>query len=576
MYSAEDLDKPDTTLEPSNTARITHMPAITILTVIESILGEDSRIYRLVSEPTHANDASLASATSAGGTANRPSEIELCKRFANLKIVMEKVCATAVERIRVHLTSPSICLEKKRWIREVASQNYRTTYTEKVVTICIVLRDFDDIQSQVIAACLQQLAAAAQRDTGTTKLMLETPEVMQQTIKNSKKESKHKSLQLQKKVRVLMATFPDKYAKYTHMSEGQQSNDPEACVTCVSAAGPAGLFWMQELERTESESKLVACAEIMRNQYDKKKTFSQMALYCQARAAAWRDGNDAQLLCCDADDIEQWYEHHWQRGGGPLNNVMITCMLFAYKTSPRCQDYMQIQGSTAVASRLPASHALVQAHTPISMRELEMVVWYCATLIQKVDNAVLCHLLPIDIHKFKMVEETYDKLRSSTQHLQEAVLATVHDISLLCKQLYQSCMQIEMCLRMFVYTRMQQDVDTMHELRGFLRSYGACSVQDNLEQRLQEWTVAPELELGNCKMTLSLMTWGADNFVIFCMQSDVILSSLPASYITIQEDGVVKHPCEYFANIDYGERVDLMLSPPMSPSKIYMPSLASE
>jgi len=123
---------------------------------------------------------------------------------------------------------------------------------------------------------------------------------------------------------------------------------------------------------------------------------------------------------------------------------------------------------------------------------------------------------------------------------------------------------------------MQQDVDTMHELRGFLRSYGACSVQDNLEQRLQEWTVAPELELRNCKMTLSLMIWGADNFVIFCMQSDVILSSLPASYITIQEDGVVKHPCEYFANFDYGERVDLMLSPPMSPSKIYMPSLASE
>jgi len=27
---------------------------------------------------------------------------------------------------------------------------------------------------------------------------------------------------------------------------------------------------MQDLERTESESKLVACAEIMQNQYDKK------------------------------------------------------------------------------------------------------------------------------------------------------------------------------------------------------------------------------------------------------------------------------------------------------------------
>ena len=84
------------------------------------------------------------------------------------------------------------------------------------------------------------------------------------------------------------------------------------------------------------------------------------------------------------------------------------------------------------------------------------------------------------------------------------------------------------------------------------------------------------LELGNCKMIFSLMTWGADDFVIFCMLSDVILSSLPASYITIQEDGVVKHPCEYFSNIDHGERVDLMLSPPPSPSKVYMSSLASE
>jgi len=96
---------------------------------------------------------------------------------------------------------------------------------------------------------------------------------------------------------------------------------------------------------------------------------------------------------------------------------------------------MLIQGSTAIKSRHPASQALVQAHTPISMRELEMVVWYCATLIQKVDDAVLCHLLPIDIHKFKMVEETYDKLRSSTQLLQQTVLATAHYISLLCKQL---------------------------------------------------------------------------------------------------------------------------------------------
>ena len=392
------------------------MPAITILTVIESILGEDSRIYRLVSEPTHANDTSLGGAATAGVAANRPSEIELCKRFANLKTIMEKVCVTAVDRIRVHLTSPSICLEKKRWIREVASKNYRTAYTEKLVTICVVLRDFEDIQSQVVAACLQQLAATAQHNTGT-EFKLETPELMQQTIKNSKKESKRKSLQLQKKVRVLIATFPDKYAKYSNLSEGQQCNDPQASGTCVSATGPAGLFWMQELERTESESKLVACAEIMRNQYDKKKTFSQMALYCQTNAAAWRDSNDAKQLCSGADDIEQWYEHHWQRGGGPLNNVMITCMLFAYKTSPHCQDYMLIQASTAVESRHPATHALVQTHTPVSVRELEMVVWYCATLIQKVDNAVLCHLLPIDIHKFKMVEETYDKLRSSTQLL---------------------------------------------------------------------------------------------------------------------------------------------------------------
>jgi len=553
------------------------MPGITILTVIESILGEDSRIYRIVSEPTRGKDTSVGGAVTAG-VANRPSEIELCKRFANLKTIMEKVCVTAVERIRVHLTSPSICLEKKRWTREAASKNYRTAYIEKLVTICVVLRDFEDIQSQVVAACLQQLAATAQHDSGT-EVFLETPEVMQQTIKNSKKESKRKSMQLQKKVRVLLATFPDKYAKYPHisegqphmsegqphMSEGQQSTDAEASVTCVSATGPAGIFWMQELERTESESKVVACAEIMRNQYDKKKTFSQMALYCQTRATAWRDSSDAELLCCSADDIEHWYEHHWQRGGGPLNSVMISCMLLAYKTSPHCQDYMRIQGSTAVESRHPASHALVQAHTPVSMRELEMVVWYCATLIQKVDNAVLCHLLPIDLHKFKMVEETYDKLRSSTRVLQEAVLATVHDISLLCKQLYHSCMQIEMCLRMFVYTRMQQDGGTMPELRKFLRSHGACSVQDNLEQRLQEWTVAPELELGNCKMTLSLMAWGADDFVIFCMQSDVILSSLPASYITIQENGVAEHPCEYFSNIDYGERVDLMLFPPFAP-----------
>jgi len=143
------------------------MPAITILTVIESILGEDSRIYRIVSKPTHGNDTSLGSATTAGVAASRPSEIELCKRFANLKTIMEKVCATAVEKIRVHLTCQSICLEKKRWNRKVASKNYRTAYIEKLVTICVVLQDFEDIQSQVVAACLQQLSATAQHDTGT-------------------------------------------------------------------------------------------------------------------------------------------------------------------------------------------------------------------------------------------------------------------------------------------------------------------------------------------------------------------------------------------------------------------------
>ena len=127
---------------------------------------------------------------------------------------------------------------------------------------------------------------------------------MQQNIKNSKKESKRKSMQLWKKVRVLIATFPDKYAKYLHVSEGHQHNDCQPCVKCVSAAGPAGIFWMQDLERTESESKLVACAEIMQNQYDKKKTFSEMALYCQTRSRALRDSNDAELRSCDADDIK--------------------------------------------------------------------------------------------------------------------------------------------------------------------------------------------------------------------------------------------------------------------------------
>ena len=122
-----------------------------------------------------------------------------------------------------------------------------------------------------------------------------------------------------------------------------------------------------------------------------------------------------------------------------------------------------------------------------------------------------------------------------------------------------------MCLRMFIYARMQEEEGIMLKLRHFLQN-NACSVQDNLERALQEWTTATQLSLGNCNMTVSLLRWGGEAFVIFCMQTDVALSSRPNPYIMVPHDTTSRSQYEYFTDMCFCEHVDLM---PVDPSAIH-------
>ena len=551
---------------------------ITVASIIESILGESSGLYRIVTEEGvflhRKNGLAAFGALQEKGKSRRPCGIEMCKRFSKLEQLTESAYSAEMPQIRLHLARHSVQREVARWIREIALKNFRTDYVEKVATMCVILRDFEHIQSSVLAAWTRLYQNNTVPATGSTAVS----RVDDTSITTSKKESRRKHVHLQHKVQLLLATFAHKYVGGGSAtaadavppcapSNTKKRAAPEPAGSAASANihtdGPRDIIWMQELERTESEAKLAVCAEIIKNQNDTQKTFKAIAVYCAlAERQSGTAGDDTHVQPQTtppptAKDIQDWYERRWQRAGGNTHNVQLTCALHAYRSSPLQHDYLKIQACTSSHHHTGVAESPGAPDAPTTMCELEIVVFYCSTLIHRVDSTVLRHLLPIDINKFKSVEGTYDKLRAANTRVQESVLATVQDISFQCQQLYQSCMEIEMCLRMFIYARMQEEEGIMLQLRHFLQN-NACSVQDNLERALQEWITASQLSLGNCNMTVSLLRWGGNAFVIFCMQTDVALSSRPNPYIMVPHDTTSRSQYEYFTDMCYCEHVELM------------------
>jgi len=105
---------------------------ITVATIIESILGENSGIYRIVTEEGvffHRKNKTAAFGTlekKGSSRSTRPCGIEMCKRFAKLEQLTETAYSAEMPQIRLHLALDRVQCEVQRWIREIALKNFRT------------------------------------------------------------------------------------------------------------------------------------------------------------------------------------------------------------------------------------------------------------------------------------------------------------------------------------------------------------------------------------------------------------------------------------------------------------------
>jgi len=627
---------------------------ITLHTLLESVLGEDSQVYALVMPSMHGatNDLAVAAASttappsstgcstlSTNGSSSiasalnrRYPAIDKCNKISKLKKFIEDACATHAGIVKEHLLLDNVQMEIRKWQNEMLSRNMKTAYVSVVVEMCILVRDLPEIQGYVLEAWrgngrFSGMDAQSNAEGGVV------PSELKDAMLQCKKKRKEKRIALQDKAKMIVRNIA------TYRNDRKKTNTNQYACEWKTKDSLATIFWTTVVERLNTEAKLCVSVEIVKSGHDTTKAFEDMARNMTVGMAnvsevkikslqnsmttptnKKRKHDDTCIMHTqDAEDVteaedttsmtsrigvarkfsaselQKWYQKGWETGSShSLEEVELMCAVsnYAAETGEDGRDvivdycniapmpYMSTLRGVSPVQNEVSEVVQFEHERKITMRELEIVVYYCSTLMCRIPASVLEKILPLSRINVAEIVDIYAQLRESSKRQQDVVLDQLPELGDECWLLYQHCLEIEMSLRMFVHmhtknpsslvydavitsnedTNGDTNEDTNEEegqtgcidsIKAHAMRMTLFATQDNFESLLQKWITARDLVISNSKMTAALLLWGEDAFIYFCMRSNKLLSSSrPNGYITVDEDGDAATNYEYFTSIE--------------------------
>jgi len=441
--------------------------------ILTWILGTDSSLYRqvMLSPRKHALVAM--------------EESLLLRSFEEYAL---QACAQQSDELRarrnVHLANPAIVKETQGWIQHIGFAEGNEALFKKIICICVLVRDFEDIRKYVERKWAQSILVNATVLVGG--------------------EINHG------------INMAQSHARRIRTLQGQASvvemNVPLFCKEYSSSPWDGryetwkNAIWHHTVRRVILEARLILCGEIIQHRYDVLATVAALHGFLQQIRGS---------LSYTTKDLYEWYYKDDGICGHDCNMQMV-CDVYNYKSVTMTTDNTQMP---------PLANC--EKLSLVTMEHLRVVVIFCSSLVCKVQPALLQNVLGLDLNALKMLVMIYDRIRGKTTVEQQKIIAAISRVKKSFVKLHRGSCEMERCLRMYVYLRHLQDPECTARLMSHLVSQHVFSVRDDGCVSFASWLCRKRSLAGQDSCVSSaIIEWGGQDFADFCLRSNSYLRGL--------------------------------------------------
>jgi len=444
-----------------------HGPRLDILTWI---LGADSTLFRQITMSSQSHAL---------------SEIE----GSLLLRCFEKYALEACENQNVHgrkqpsrhFDDPVVSAECEAWRQQTHLQTGSDCLL-RLICICILVRDFDEIRDFVERRWVDTIAVDAVADAAAGH----TAFTCQQFA--------HQNELVRTAACIIVQNIP--YFMQVDWN-GKWNIQTETWKTA---------HWYHIVRRVNTDARVIFCGEMIQAAYDASATAAALCEFL---------GGIRGALPYTKQDVVQWWQDHGDHHHLCYNMQMV-CDVYNYQSCTATAN-------NVVVPPIPP----VQRVTHVTMETLRILVFFCSNLLCKVESRLLHDILPIDLDTLKMLVMIYDKVRSRDLLQQQGVIAAVNRVTKSVKvfvQMYRACSEMERCLHMYVYLNHLRSPSNTLALLAHIAQNGNAPAREDICRLFRRWLCNLDgLCSQDCMISAAVLTWGGRDLANFCLRSCVFL-----------------------------------------------------
>jgi len=264
--------------------------------------------------------------------------------------------------------------------------------------------------------------------------------------------------------------------------------------------------WYHIVRRVNTDARVIFCGEMIQAAYDAPATAATLCEFL---------GRVKGALPYTPQDVVKWWQDHGDHHHLCYNMQMV-CDVYNY------------QSHTATAYNVVVPPIPTRQHmTHVTMETLRILVVFYSNLLRQVESRLLHDILPIDLDTLKMLVMIYDKVRTRSSSQQQVVIAAVNRVTKSVKvfvQMYRACSEMERCLRLYVYLNHLRSPSNTFALLSHIAQNSHAPPRDDMCRVFRQWLCNMDgLCSQDCMMSAAVLTWGGRDLANFCLRSSVYL-----------------------------------------------------
>ena len=444
-----------------------HGPRLDILTWI---LGADSTLFRRLT-------------TSPQSHALPEIELSLLLRcFEQYALEACEHQSVQSRKLRCkHFDNPIVATECDEWRQQTRLQTGSDSLM-RLICICILVRDFDDIREFVEHRWVQTVAVDPVADAAAVQTAL------------TARQFAHRKEMVRQCACIIVQNIPH-FTEYNWNGNWSLRNE-----TWKTA------HWYHVVRRVNTEARVIFCGEVIQAAHDASVAATALCDFL---------GGVRGSLSYTTHDVLRWW-HDPEDKNNLCYNMAMVCDVYNY------QSWTATVHNVTVP---PIPHE--QRATRVTMETLRILVVFCSNLVCKVESGLLHDILPIDLDTLKLLVVIFDKVRCRDASQQQLVVAAVNRVTKSVKvfvQMHCACSEMERCLRLYVYLNHLQSPSNTVKLLAHIVREGSGLAGDDMCRLFRRWLCNFDgLCSRDCMMSAAVITWGGRDLANFCILSSVYL-----------------------------------------------------